>query len=331
MENQHETSRTGSLDERFKEAFGMPDVNLSLMTGGASDRRYHRVKGPGCERFAVTSMVLVELPQPDPGFVEIRDFLDEKGIRVPRFFARSEDGCLLLVEDLGSQTLQELLQSGTEEDRMPLYRKAVQVLKQLLMLDPQSTPVSHLRFDEEKFRFEFEFHVREKLISEFFEAPLNAEEDKIFDEFVDAVSTELAALDPVFVHRDFQSSNLMVKNGSLVVIDFQDARLGPATYDISSLLYDSYVTLTEGQREEILNMFLEGTEFDPAAFRKTLVVTVIQRKLHDVGAFVYCRQRTGNRAFLEYIPPDLDTVMRLMAFEERFEPMSRLLRKIRTV
>jgi aminoglycoside/choline kinase family phosphotransferase len=128
---------------------------------------------------------------------------------------------------------------------------------------------------------------------------------------------ELMAAQPrVFTHRDYHSRNLMVNGGGLGVLDFQDALLGPAMYDLASLLRDAYIALEEELVTELIGYYLDqvGTErvggLDRESFRRLFDFTSIQRNLKAAGRFVYIDRVKGNPKFLCDIPRTLGYVRR---------------------
>jgi aminoglycoside/choline kinase family phosphotransferase len=99
----------------------------------------------------------------------------------------------------------------------------------------------------------------------------------------------------------------MLHGGSLHIIDFQDARLGPDTYDLVSLLRDSYVDLTDRELEELIAYFLalKGDGVDPSEFRRRFDLMAIQRNLKALGTFGYQTTARGNPVYIQYMPRTL--------------------------
>jgi aminoglycoside/choline kinase family phosphotransferase len=120
----------------------------------------------------------------------------------------------------------------------------------------------------------------------------------------------------VFTHRDYHSRNLMVDGGRLGVIDFQDALMGPATYDLASLLRDAYIQLDEALVDDLVAYYLDrmaerGSVWnDRPAFRFLFDLTSIQRNLKAAGRFVYIDRVKGNAKFLADVPRVLGYVKR---------------------
>jgi aminoglycoside/choline kinase family phosphotransferase len=111
----------------------------------------------------------------------------------------------------------------------------------------------------------------------------------------------------VLCHRDYHSRNLMLHNGQLYIIDFQDARMGPDTYDLVSLLRDSYVDLPEETVNELLAYFLalKGETGREREFRQRFDLMALQRNLKALGTFGYQTTARRNPVYIQYIPRTL--------------------------
>jgi aminoglycoside/choline kinase family phosphotransferase len=121
-----------------------------------------------------------------------------------------------------------------------------------------------------------------------------------------AITGELAAEPRVLCHRDYHSRNLMVCEGQLYIIDFQDARLGPDTYDLVSLLRDSYVDISDRELDDLVAYFvaLRGVA-DAAEFRRRFDLMAVQRNLKALGTFGYMATVRKIPVYLQYIPRTL--------------------------
>jgi aminoglycoside/choline kinase family phosphotransferase len=141
-----------------------------------------------------------------------------------------------------------------------------------------------------------------------------------------AIVDELAAERRVLCHRDYHSRNLMLHGGSLYIIDFQDARMGPDTYDLASLLRDSYVDLTPQQVDELIAFFLalQGGA-DELEFRRRFDLMALQRNLKALGTFGYMTTSRNNTVYIQYIPRTVAYVKANLAKYPRFERLRSLL------
>src|SRR5262249_24484829 len=148
------------------------------------------------------------------------------------------------LQDLGDVTLQAHLGAASPREHDALYRQAVSLIDRLQQRGAELASDRYLpytvAFDVEKLTWELEFFVKH-FVEAYRGIALGAAERAALSEEWASIVGELAAEPRVLCHRDFHSRNLMLHDGSLYIIDFQDARMGPDTYDLASLLRDSYV------------------------------------------------------------------------------------------
>jgi aminoglycoside/choline kinase family phosphotransferase len=141
-----------------------------------------------------------------------------------------------------------------------------------------------------------------------------------------AIAGELASEPRVLCHRDYHSRNLMLHNGALYLIDFQDARMGPDTYDLVSLLRDSYVDLSDQRVDELIAFFLALRGItDQSEFRRRFDLMALQRNLKALGTFGYQAATRGNTVYIQYMARTLSHVRANLGRYERFEPLRDLL------
>ena len=181
-------------------------------------------------------------------------------VPIPRVLGHADDLGVLALEDLGDVTLQAHLGAATPAEHAALYRQAVALIATLQrrgaeLASPDYLPYG-IAFDVEKLTWELDFFIKHFL--EAYRGVVHAagrRATRCAREFAVLVET-LAAEPRVLCHRDYHSRNLMLHDGQLYIIDFQDARMGPDTYDLVSLLRDSYVDLPEQTVDELIAYFL---------------------------------------------------------------------------
>jgi aminoglycoside/choline kinase family phosphotransferase len=124
----------------------------------------------------------------------------------------------------------------------------------------------------------------------------------------------------------------MLHEGALYIIDFQDARMGPDTYDLASLLRDSYVDLTPAQVDELIAFFLalktgsgEPTRAEEAEFRRRFDLMALQRNLKALGTFGYQTSTRANPVYIQYMPRTLNHVRARLTVDRRFARLAELL------
>jgi aminoglycoside/choline kinase family phosphotransferase len=186
-------------------------------------------------------------PPKELPFVNVHRYLEKLGIRVPRILRYDEPAGMMVLEDLSDVTFEQALEGG--KNNQALYTRAVDLLARLRVEaerrpDPDCLAFTRA-FDEDLYDWELH-HFREWGLEAWSgKKPTDAERAELDTTFRD-IARQLAAAPRGFTHRDYQSRNIMVKDGELVVIDFQDALQGPRQYDLVALLRDSYVELDRG-------------------------------------------------------------------------------------
>ncbi len=298
---------------------GQGPFTVSLLAGGASPRRFYRV-GFGAGGSAVAMIVPETTPDVVKArelgrrwpFLEIRDLLEQRGVRVPKLLFADVDRGLLLVEDLGSTLAERLVEAPAE--REPLYLQAVRDLcaAQGALAELDAECIVRMRaFDYELLHWEIQ-HFREWGV-EARGASLTRDERARFDRAASHLAHAIEALPRGFVHRDYQSRNLMVTHGEkkLAWIDFQDALLGPRAYDLVALLCDSYQPFVRSFVERCLDEYARAASLggeDRLALGREFDLVTVQRKLKDAGRFVFIERNKGDPSFLPFIEPTLDIV-----------------------
>jgi hypothetical protein len=311
-----------ALERLIVRSTGHASASVTPMPGGASTRVYLRVatkEGTAIAMFVpdgapeeVTNGAATSARWP---FLEVHGLLADRGVRVPRVLGESCSEGLLLLEDLGDETLAAFLERAPER-KAEVYAIAVRDLAQAqaaLAALPDGSVVAGRAFDEKLLRWELD-HFREWGLDARARA-LPAAERAELDAVFDRLAQRIAAWPRGFVHRDYQSRNLMVHDGGsrldLVWIDFQDALLGPRVYDLVALLNDSYQSFDRPFVEARLDDFAAARGLDPAAraaLGREFDVVTVQRKLKDAGRFIFIDQVKKNPAFLPYFAPSLAKV-----------------------
>jgi aminoglycoside/choline kinase family phosphotransferase len=289
------------------------------LAGHASMRSYWRVGAPPASHVVMVmppdgkpeEVTKGGPPAVDP-FVDVQRYLAGIGVRVPRIVLFDERERLMVLEDLGDDMLETRLLAGAP--RAPLYEAAIDQLARLRAraeARPGGCVAFTRSFDLDLYRWELE-HFVEWGLEAWKGAKLSPGEREVVDPAFDRIARALEAEPKGFTHRDYQSRNLMVlPSGEQVVIDFQDALLGPRQYDLVALLRDSYVELDAPFVEAMLRRYLArleaegGPRLGYAPFRETFDLLTVQRKLKDAGRFVFIDRVKRNPGFLPSIPASL--------------------------
>ena len=317
--------------ERYLAEQRLTDQTLKVvpLTGDASDRRYYRVLLKDAKPI-VLALHQGPIDYAAMPFVSVAQLLSDVPLPVPKILHHSDPLGVLGLEDLGDVTLQAHLGTATASEHAELYRQAVGLIARMQQrgeaLRSDAYPPYHIAFDVEKLTWELEFFVKHYLLGYKGAGPSEAERDALCAEW-SAIVEELSSEKRVLCHRDYHSRNLMLHNGSLYIIDFQDARMGPDTYDLVSLLRDSYVDLTPQQVDELIAFFqaLKGQSTHDEEFRRRFDLMALQRNLKALGTFGYMTTSRNNTVYIQYIPRTLAHVKTNLAKYPRFERLRALL------
>ena len=279
------------------------------LTGDASDRRYFRVLLPDSGSIVLSlhaaAFEFEKLP-----FVNVARLLAEMPVPIPTVLGHADDLGVLALADLGDVTLQAHLGAASSAEHAALYRQAVALIATLQRRGAELASSKYIpygvAFDVEKLTWELDFFIKHFI--EAYRGVVIAQpvKEELRREFA-VVIESLAAERRVLCHRDYHSRNLMLHGGELYIIDFQDARMGPDTYDLASLLRDSYVDLPEKTVSELLAYYLAvcGRTGEEREFRQRFDVMALQRNLKALGTFGYQTTARRNPVYIQYIPRTL--------------------------
>src|SRR5262245_29855063 len=279
------------------------------LNGDAYDRRYYRVLVPDGPSI-VLSLYSAAFEFEKMSFVNVAELLQRMPVPVPTVLGHAEEIGVLALEDLGDVTLQAHLGAVTPAEHAARYRQAVALIATLQRRGAELESLAYIpytiAFDVEKLTWELEFFTKHFIEAYKGVVVAPAARDELREEFRVLIE-ELAAEPRVLCHRDYHSRNLMLHQDRLYIIDFQDARMGPDTYDLVSLLRDSYVDLPEQTVDELIAYFLAlkggtGTEVE---FRRRFDVMALQRNLKALGTFGYQTTARRNPVYIQYIPRTL--------------------------
>jgi len=294
------------------------EISCQALEGDASDRSYFRVLLKDATNLKdPRSLIVMQLKEPvselETDFTRILKFLRGLDLPAPELFHYDVPMGLLFLEDCGIRTLEDQL-NEFPQNKVQLYRQAVELLVQMQTRATRAMnadcPAHHLRFDVEKLMWEFDFML-DHYVSELCGLPLESSIRKEVREAFIPLCESLAAEELCFTHRDYHSRNLMVDGERLVLIDFQDARMGPCQYDLVSLLRDSYVQVDSNLMEELVDYYIQlkekdkGQKVDREEFTRIFDAMSVQRNLKAVGTFAYQSVEKNNDRYTAYIAPTL--------------------------
>ncbi len=302
---------------------GCEIIRIDKIAGDASTRNYYRLfltKG--------NPLVLMEMADPSTDearrFLTIQQFLFDLGIPVPSIHWYDLNAGIIVLEDLGSRHLEDVMGDSKIEATRGLYQHAVEIL---LQLQRNAKPCHHMcekfnpRFTPAKFMEEFAFFITH-YVHNVAEDQASPKALKTLTEFFDEICSQIDFNHPVFCHRDYHARNIMLHNGGLAVIDFQDARLGPAPYDLASLLRDSYVSLPQDLVDELITQFYDNADhelwgsFDH--FRYLFDIVSLQRNIKALGTFGYQTYARLSTRYTSAIPRTCTYIQSNMTKYTRF-------------
>src|SRR5262249_27015784 len=259
-------------------------------------------------------------------FARVAALLQLIPLPVPSVLGHSDPLGILALQDLGDVTLQAHLGAALPTEHAALYRAGVSLIEQLqrrgdALRSPDYPPYG-VAFDVEKLTWELDFFLKH-FVEGYRGVALSAAERAAFADEWALIAAELAAEPRVLCHRDYHSRNLMLHGGSLHIIDFQDARMGPDTYDLASLLRDSYVDITDRDVDDLIAYFLalktrDGEAPDADEFRRRFDLMAVQRNLKALGTFGYQTMTRSNPVYIKYMPRTLRYARRNLEKYPRF-------------
>ncbi len=304
-----------AFEKAFPDSLDSP-VLAKKLAGDGSDRRWFRLLKEK------NSMVMVDhgiREQPSvsevDSFIEIGYHLYNKGINVPKIYVHDAFSGLVCMEDLGDDHLKDVVQNTDNKEMVPsLYKNVIN-----LLIDMSQKGIKDLDLSK---TYQTNQYTKDLIIENECRYFVNAFLKKylgmevLFDTYLDEFSyladkaLEYAVLG--FMHRDFQSKNIMVKNNRIFFIDFQGGRLGPIQYDLASLLIDPYVGLPFTHQTQLAKYCMEKISsfmnINEDNFLDGFKYCALTRNLQILGAFGFLSQVKGKSWFEQYIPISVKTL-----------------------
>lgn len=265
---------------------------------GGSDRIFYR-----CLKGKQTYILVWDLHV--QRYVKLQKHLRDRGIAVPKIHWVNEKAHLILIEDLGRDSLFCLFRKKRSVDR--LYRHAIEELVKFQLDGWKGAPVrekydhAHVKWEQEYFKKHFLTSLCK--VSAKTVRSLDTEFGSLADEFIRCAKPWTNFL----MHRDYQSQNIYVKAGAIRIIDFQSARIGPFTYDLASLLRDPYVGISRATEQKLIDYYLlrlkkRRINIKKREFMHLYHLSCLQRNMQALGAFVNLSLNKEKLHFKQYIP-----------------------------
>lgn len=298
-------------------------VKITPIEKGGSDRKFYRVR---CSPEQTVILVKYGFDREENRhYVHIAEFLAEHGIRAPRIYFHDAEEGLIWIEDLGKADLW----SFREESwlvRRAFYESALDEIVKVHCLQEkdcraieENLPVA---FDAALYRWEQHYFFKNCLGAHFGADEKNLSELTALPALHE-MAERLGNRPRLMVHRDFQSQNIIIRNAQAHLIDFQGMRPGLAEYDLASLLFDPYVTLSHSERDELLTTYEEKREAArlPVSpqFREIFRLCGIQRLMQALGFYGFAAVVKDNKTFLEHIPAAMTSLRSLVGEIDELE------------
>ncbi|HVN86141.1 MAG TPA: phosphotransferase [Candidatus Binatia bacterium] len=308
------------------------------LAGDASTRRYVRahLRG-GAAPASVVIMILADRgvsisseelavfkePLKEQLFVNVHRFLAGLGVSVPRIFHDASARGLIVLEDIGDAALWDVIQPLEPRAIVEWYQPAIDQLLTIVLDGTRRRDETCIAFqqafDERLFNWEFE-HFIEYGLEKRLPAPVPSTALAELRRHFNSIAAELGAAPRFLAHRDFHSWNLFVHSGRIRVIDFQDALLAPATYDLATLLgdRDTPLKIMPPVETELLDYYHTqwrargGPEWDAETMRRQYFACALQKAFKVVGRFHYLDIVKRKPGYLRYLPSTLRQIRRLL-------------------
>ena len=292
-------------------------VRITPIEKGGSDRKFYRVRWSPDQTIILVKYNLER--EENRHYVEIAEFLAGHKVRAPKIYFHDPAEGLIWIEDLGKTDLWSY-RAESWLVRRAFYESALGEIVKLHCLPIEATRTIQknlpVEFDAALYRWEQSYFF-ENCLGPFFGVAAEELSELAALDSLGQIAEDLAARPRVLVHRDFQSQNIIIRNGQAYLIDFQGMRPGLAEYDLASLLFDPYVSFTRSECEELLEDYeskrAAACHQVPSDFRETFRLCGIQRLMQALGAYGFLGLVKGNKAFLEHIPAAIESLRGLVS------------------
>ena len=324
---------TEIISTLYKQVTGQQHDNIELLTGSGSNRQYFRMTG-------IRSLIAVrgESIAENRAFIYMARHFRSKGIPVPEVLAVSDDESCYIQEDLGDTLLFNAISNGRttgefSENEKGLIRKSISLLPSIQFKGAEGMdfgicyPLSD--FNRRTIMWDLNYFKYCFLKA----TGISFNESTLEDDFEEMTEILLKASSDTFMYRDFQSRNVIIKDGVPYFIDFQGGRKGPIYYDVASFLWQAKANFNNDLREEMIETYISEaskfTKINPAEFRKTLHHFVVFRTMQVLGAYGFRGLFERKLHFIESIPYALNNLQTLFKDHlNEFPYLSKLLMQL---
>lgn len=293
----------------------MHSVVIEPITKGASGRTIIRLKPEGHPTYIGIHYTLERAD--NANYLPVAEFLTNAKFNVPHVLYDNTGRCCALVEDLGDTDLHSL-RNESWEVREPIYRSTFEQLDKLFYTRPPKDLVFQPPFDPEMYVWEQEYFYDN--LAEIHLGMSSGETQPLRDhpalkQMAEGLGTSARNL----VHRDFQSQNIIVKDNTAYLIDFQGMRRGRQEYDLASLIFDPYMNHSADEREKLLNLWEDIAEERPVddIFKKCAA----QRLMQALGAYGNLVSNKNDEWFAQHIPTAANLLREVVTGTDLADPI----------
>jgi aminoglycoside/choline kinase family phosphotransferase len=309
---------TQSLTTFVREFLGEPG-SFSPIAGDGSKRFFWRIHD---SQSSYSYIAMENAPSDDfskrenAAYLNIGRHLRSKGLPLPEIHRFDLDRGCFIMEDFGDLSLQGAFARARE--RISLYLPVVEILFEQQTRGSEGFDTAWTCQTET-----YDRHVMRRYEVDYFKEAflgtylgIRKEWHGLESSFEQLIEQASKAENRFFLHRDFQSRNIMIRDKKIGILDWQGGRLGPLAYDLASLLIDPYTELPVPEKEEIYNAYLQLLRRKQphrlASFEKSFPYLAIQRNLQILGAFSFLSRVRGKTYFEDYIPGALKSLRHLL-------------------
>lgn len=307
---------TELLAQLYQSYTGEAPTSIEPLPGAGSNRKYFRLKGK-------ESLIGVygTSTEENRAFIYMARHFSQKGLPVPRILAESPDQSVYLQDDLGDTSLFQLIKQGREsgnfsDEETNILKRTIRLLPQIQFEGSKEMDFSYCyplaTFNRRSVLWDLNYFKYCFLKA----TGLEFQENLLEDDF-ERMSDTLLQIEPqVFMYRDFQSRNVMIREEKPYFIDFQGGRKGPFYYDVASFLWQAKANYPDSLRQELLNEYIDALRpyhaIDKEQFLTTLRHFVLFRTLQVLGAYGFRGYFEKKAHFIQSVPYAIENLRQLL-------------------
>lgn len=307
---------TELLAQLYQSYTGEAPTSIEPLPGAGSNRKYFRLKGK-------ESLIGVygTSTEENRAFIYMARHFSQKGLPVPRILAESPDQSVYLQDDLGDTSLFQLIKQGREsgnfsDEETNILKRTIRLLPQIQFEGSKEMDFSYCyplaTFNRRSVLWDLNYFKYCFLKA----TGLEFQENLLEDDFERMADTLLQIEPQVFMYRDFQSRNVMIREEEPYFIDFQGGRKGPFYYDVASFLWQAKANYPDSLRQELLNEYIDALRpyhaIDKEQFLTTLRHFVLFRTLQVLGAYGFRGYFEKKAHFIQSVPYAIENLRQLL-------------------